>query len=91
MKRKFSLIFNINPNIIIYLNIVDGTTNGYHTIYASNDSNTWNSGIVLYNGTFLPTEINIQAVFRFLTYVRPVRNPLTELELCEIGIIGKVF
>ncbi|CAC5418187.1 PTPRT [Mytilus coruscus] len=66
-----------------------GTTKeGHHTVYASNNSNTWNSGTVLYNGTFLPTEINFQAVFRFLTYVPPVRSPFTELELCEIGIIG---
>ncbi|XP_063398995.1 platelet endothelial aggregation receptor 1-like [Mytilus trossulus] len=72
----------------LFVILGEGTTDGYHTIYASNDSNTWNNGIVLYNETSVPTEINLQAVFRFLTYARPVQNPFTELELCEIGIIG---
>ncbi|CAG2195954.1 unnamed protein product [Mytilus edulis] len=63
------------------------TTEGHHTVYASNTSNTWNSGTVLYNGTYLPNEINFDAVFRVLTYVPPVHSPFIELELCEIGII----
>lgn len=62
---------------------------GYHTVYGSNDSNIWNSGIVLYNGTILPPEIKFQEVVRFLTYVPPVGIPFTNLELCEIGIIGE--
>ncbi|VDI55259.1 Hypothetical predicted protein [Mytilus galloprovincialis] len=70
--------------------ILGGTTKeGHHTIYTSNDSNTWESGTVLYNGTILPTEIHFDAVFRFLIYVPPVQNPTIELELCEIGIIGE--
>ncbi|XP_071169585.1 uncharacterized protein [Mytilus edulis] len=73
----------------MYIILADGTTtDGYHTVYASNTSNTWTSGTVLYNGTHLPTDIYFDAVFRFLTYVPPVHSPVTELELCEIGIIG---
>ncbi|CAC5418182.1 MEGF10_11 [Mytilus coruscus] len=73
----------------MYIILGDGTTKeGHHTFYASNESNAMNSGTVLYNGTFLPTEINFEAVFKFLTYVPPVQIPFTELELCEIGIIG---
>ncbi|XP_052087518.1 receptor-type tyrosine-protein phosphatase T-like [Mytilus californianus] len=73
----------------IYIILGDGTTKeDHHTFYASNESNAMNSGTVLYNGTFLPTEINFEAVFKFLTYVPPVQIPFTELELCEIGIIG---
>ncbi|CAG2213411.1 unnamed protein product [Mytilus edulis] len=73
----------------MYFILADGTTtDGYHTVYASNTNNTWTSGTVLYNGTHLPTDIYFDAVFRFLTYVPPVHSPVTELELCEIGIIG---
>ncbi|CAG2229398.1 unnamed protein product [Mytilus edulis] len=73
----------------LYILLGEGTTKeGYHTVYASNNSNTWNSGKVLYNGTVLPTEISFQEVFSFLTYMPPVGSPLTELEMCEIGIIG---
>ncbi|VDI58306.1 Hypothetical predicted protein, partial [Mytilus galloprovincialis] len=72
----------------MYIILADGTTTkGYHTVYASNDSNTWNSGTVLYNGTSLPTDIYFDVVFRVLTYVPPVNSPVTEHELCEIGII----
>ncbi|XP_063399962.1 multiple epidermal growth factor-like domains protein 10 [Mytilus trossulus] len=74
---------------LCYVAINDGTTTeGYHTVYASNTSNKWTSGTVLYNGTSLPNEIKFQSVFRFLTYVPPVGNQSSELELCEIGIIG---
>lgn len=70
--------------------VLDGITKeGHHIVYASNDSNTWKSGSVLYNGTFLPTELNFESVFRFLTYAPPVRFPFTELEICEIGIVGE--
>ncbi|XP_076114506.1 uncharacterized protein LOC143082356 [Mytilus galloprovincialis] len=72
----------------MYIILADGTTTeGHHTVYASNDSNTWNSGTVLYNGTSLPTNIYFDVVFRVLTYIPPVNSPVTEHELCEIGII----
>ncbi|CAC5412432.1 PTPRT [Mytilus coruscus] len=67
----------------------DGTIKeGYHTVYSSNNSDTWHSGTVLYNGTVLSIDIKFEAVFRFLTYVPSVQSPVTDLELCEIGIIG---
>ncbi|XP_076115892.1 uncharacterized protein LOC143083529 [Mytilus galloprovincialis] len=72
----------------VYIILDDTATEGHHTIYASNTSNAWKSGTVLYNGTYLPTDINVDAVFRFITYVPPVLSPVTELVLCEIGIIG---
>lgn len=61
---------------------------GHHTVFASNNSDTWKSGTVLYNGTVLSTDIKVHAVFRILTYVPPVQIPVTDLELCELGIIG---
>ncbi|CAC5418228.1 PTPRT [Mytilus coruscus] len=64
------------------------TREGYHFVYASNNSDTWSIGEVLYNGTTLPTEITFTAVFRYLTYVPPVKDSSSELELCEIGILG---
>ncbi|CAC5362800.1 unnamed protein product [Mytilus coruscus] len=62
---------------------------GHHIVYASNNSNSWNIGTVLYNRQSLPTEIKFNAVFRYLTYVlyRDQGQP-SELELCEIGIYG---
>ncbi|CAG2257240.1 MEGF10_11 [Mytilus edulis] len=72
----------------IYIILDDRTTKSQHTIYASNTSNNLKSGTVLYNGTYLPTDINVEAVFRFLTYVPSFHSLVTELELCEIGIIG---
>ncbi|XP_071121539.1 multiple epidermal growth factor-like domains protein 10 [Mytilus edulis] len=72
----------------IYIILDDRTTEGHHTVYASNTSNNLKSGTVLYNGTYLPTDINVEAVFRFLTYVPSFHSLVTELELCEIGIIG---
>ncbi|VDH95845.1 Hypothetical predicted protein, partial [Mytilus galloprovincialis] len=72
----------------IYIILDDRTTKSQHTIYASNTSNTWKGGTVLYNGTYLPTDINVEAVFRFLTYVPSFLSSVTDLELCEIGIIG---
>ncbi|XP_071121659.1 multiple epidermal growth factor-like domains protein 6 [Mytilus edulis] len=73
----------------LFIILGDGTTTeGYNTVYASNTSNTWSSEPVLYNGTSLPNEIHFESVFRFLTFVLPVGNLSTELELCEIGIIG---
>lgn len=80
----------LNKNITFSI-LDDTATEGQHTIYASNTSNAWKSGTVLYNGTYLPTDINVDAVFRFITYVPPVLSPVTELELCEIGIIGAYF
>ncbi|CAC5355160.1 unnamed protein product [Mytilus coruscus] len=73
----------------MYIRFGDRTTkDGHHTVYASNNSNTWSIGDVLYNGTTLPTEITFTAVFRYLIYVPPVNGSSSELELCEIGILG---
>ncbi|CAC5418190.1 PTPRT [Mytilus coruscus] len=92
--RGSSVIFQVDlkeKSIVtgLFILLGEGTTKeGHHTVYSSNNSNTWNSGTVLYNGTYVSTEINFTAFFRFLTYVPPVHNPFTDLELCEIGIIG---
>ncbi|CAC5395241.1 unnamed protein product [Mytilus coruscus] len=73
----------------LFILLGEGTTKeGLHTVYASNYSNAWNSGTVLYTGTSLPTEINFKVFFRYVTYVHPVQGPTTDLEICEIGIIG---
>ncbi|XP_052071242.1 multiple epidermal growth factor-like domains protein 10 isoform X3 [Mytilus californianus] len=61
---------------------------GSHTLYASNTSHSWKTGTILYEEQFLPTKINVSAVFRYLTYVPPVQGKSSELEICEIGIIG---
>ncbi|XP_063397605.1 multiple epidermal growth factor-like domains protein 10 [Mytilus trossulus] len=62
---------------------------GQHIVYASNNSNTWNIGTVLYNERSLPSEITFNAVFRYITYVLYAdQGQPSELELCEIGISG---
>ncbi|CAG2228466.1 unnamed protein product [Mytilus edulis] len=85
---EFSFESAYITEIQIYYREGRTTNEGHHTVYTSNDSNTWTSGTVLYNGTILPTEIHFDAILQFLTYVPPVQNPTIELELCEIGIIG---
>ncbi|VDI44159.1 receptor-type tyrosine-protein phosphatase T [Mytilus galloprovincialis] len=67
---------------------VGTTSGGHHTVYASNTSNNWTSGTVLYNSTNLPVDVSFSAVFRYLTYVPPVQGGFSELEICEIGILG---
>ncbi|VDI77999.1 Hypothetical predicted protein [Mytilus galloprovincialis] len=64
------------------------TREGNHTLYASNTSTSWQSGTILYKETSLPSEINLYAVFRYLTYESPVEGLFSELEVCEIGIVG---
>ncbi|CAC5417485.1 unnamed protein product [Mytilus coruscus] len=64
------------------------TREGNHTFYASNTSTSWQFGTILYKETSLPTEIHFNAVFRYLTYVPPVKKAISELEVCEIGIVG---
>ncbi|XP_063402882.1 uncharacterized protein LOC134686925 [Mytilus trossulus] len=60
---------------------------GHHVVYASNNSNTWNIGTVLYKERSLPPEIKFNAVFRYLTYVfNPDQGQPSAIELCEIGI-----
>ncbi|VDH96050.1 Hypothetical predicted protein [Mytilus galloprovincialis] len=61
---------------------------GSHTLYASNTSNSWKTGTILFEDQFLPTRINVSAVFRYLTYVPPSQGTSAELEVCEIGILG---
>ncbi|VDI07668.1 Hypothetical predicted protein [Mytilus galloprovincialis] len=62
---------------------------GHHVVYASNNSNTWNIGTILYNERSLPPEIKFNAIFRYLTYVfYPDQGQPSEIELCEIGISG---
>ncbi|XP_063443549.1 multiple epidermal growth factor-like domains protein 10 [Mytilus trossulus] len=61
---------------------------GSHIVYASNTSNSWKTGTVLYEEIVLPTRINVSAVFRYLTYVPPVQGTSSELDVCEIGVIG---
>lgn len=62
---------------------------GNHTVYASNTSTFWKFGTILYKETSLPTEIHLNSVFRYLTYVPPVQRGTSELEVCEIGIVGE--
>ncbi|CAC5398621.1 unnamed protein product [Mytilus coruscus] len=73
----------------VYITFGERTTReGHHTVYASNTSTTWKDGKVLYSGKSLPTEITFNAVFRYLTYDIPVLGIYSEIEICEIGIIG---
>lgn len=86
----YYILFKVSINITLILIVLDSTTKeGLHTVYASNNSNTWNSGTVLYNKTVLPSDIKFEAVFRYLTYVLSAQSQDTNLELCEIGIIGE--
>lgn len=66
------------------------TTEGDHTVYASNTSSGWKSGTVLYKDKALPTEISFFAIFRYLTYVPPGDRYIS-LEICEIGVLGELF
>ncbi|CAC5417489.1 MEGF10_11 [Mytilus coruscus] len=90
--KGFPLIFQVDikrESIVQGLYITFGEKKeGTHTLYASNTNNAWKSGIILYQGNTLPSEINFNAVFRYLTYVPPVKGTFSELEICEIGIIG---
>ncbi|XP_071160326.1 uncharacterized protein [Mytilus edulis] len=73
----------------IYITLIVNTTNrGNHTIYASNASDLWVNGTVLYRGESVPTVINVSSIFRYLTYVSRNQNKFSELEVCEIGIVG---
>ncbi|XP_052071239.1 multiple epidermal growth factor-like domains protein 10 isoform X2 [Mytilus californianus] len=73
----------------VHINFGESTTReGNHTLYASNTSTSWKCGTILYKETSLPTEIHFYAVFRYLTYVPPVKKAISELEVCEIGIVG---
>ncbi|CAC5417493.1 unnamed protein product [Mytilus coruscus] len=74
---------------ITFGGIPDKYYNGWLSyLYASNTSISWENGTVLYQGKSLPTEIYFNVVFRYLTYVPPVQDISSELEVCEIGIIG---
>ncbi|CAG2245818.1 unnamed protein product [Mytilus edulis] len=73
----------------IYITLIVNTKNpGNHTIYASNTSHLWENETVLYMGEALSNVINVSGVFRYLTYVSRNRNKFSELEVCEIGIVG---
>ncbi|VDI33932.1 Hypothetical predicted protein [Mytilus galloprovincialis] len=74
----------------IYITVIVNTTkDGNHIIYASNNSDLWKSGIVLYNNESSPTVISVNAVFRYLTYIYYIQNQFLELRVCEIGIVGE--
>lgn len=75
----------------LVLKLTNATKDGNHTVCASNTSAFLENGTVLYNGESCPTEINFNAVFRFLTYVIQVQSTSNELEVCEIGIVGECF
>ncbi|CAC5417491.1 unnamed protein product [Mytilus coruscus] len=92
--KGFPLIFQVdlkreNINQGVYITFGESTAKeGNHTIYASNTSTSWKIGIILYKGNTLPSEINFNAIFRYLTYVPPAKGTVSELEVCEIEIIG---
>ncbi|XP_071160360.1 uncharacterized protein [Mytilus edulis] len=73
----------------IYITLIVKTKNsGNHTIYASKASHLWGNETVLYMGEALPNVIKVSGVFRYLTYVSRNQNKFSELEVCEIGIVG---
>ncbi|VDI14938.1 Hypothetical predicted protein [Mytilus galloprovincialis] len=73
----------------VYITFGKDTTNdGKHIYYASNTSDFLTNGTILYEGQIENTNINFSAVLRYLTYVPPVHDNFSELEICEIGIIG---
>ncbi|XP_076075891.1 uncharacterized protein LOC143046657 [Mytilus galloprovincialis] len=73
----------------VYITFGERTTlEGNHTLYASNTSTSWKFGSILYKDTLLPTEISCYVVLRYLTYVPPTEGSFSDLEVCEIGIVG---
>ncbi|CAG2255732.1 unnamed protein product [Mytilus edulis] len=87
---QYIIIKNIQNNLVSD-NIASEestTREGNHTLYASNTSTSWQSGTILYKETSLSSEINLYAVFRYLTYESPVEDLLSELVVCEIGIVA---
>ncbi|XP_052071237.1 multiple epidermal growth factor-like domains protein 10 isoform X2 [Mytilus californianus] len=92
--KGITVIFQVDlqkESIVTGVHITFGestTREGIHTIYASNTSTSWKSGTILYKETSLPSEINLHAVFRYLTYESSVESFFSELEVCEIGIVG---
>lgn len=76
---------------LIFIILETTTKDGPHIVFASNNSNVWNTGTVLYNGTDLPTTINFHAVCRYLTFIHSIKTQTSNLEICEIGIVGEFF
>ncbi|CAC5360073.1 PLXNA [Mytilus coruscus] len=67
---------------------VNTTKEGNHTVHASNASSTWENGAVLYRGESLPTMINVDVICRYIIYVSSIQDQFSDLEVCEIGIVG---
>ncbi|XP_076112604.1 plexin-B1-like isoform X2 [Mytilus galloprovincialis] len=69
----------------------NSTKEGNHTIHASDTNGSWENGTV--STKFEPsnfTEIKFEfpAVFRYLFYVPSIQDSYSEVEICEIGIVG---
>ncbi|XP_071176446.1 uncharacterized protein [Mytilus edulis] len=59
-----------------------------HTIYASNDSTIWENGAILYRNESLPSMIKVDVICRYIIYASTIRDHFSDLEVCEIGIVG---
>ncbi|XP_063396036.1 receptor-type tyrosine-protein phosphatase mu-like isoform X1 [Mytilus trossulus] len=64
------------------------TPDNEHEVYCSNNTDTWNNGILLYSGPRLNTDITIFAVCKYVIYVPPMLSVGSTVELCEIEIGG---
>ncbi|XP_071129225.1 receptor-type tyrosine-protein phosphatase epsilon-like [Mytilus edulis] len=61
---------------------------GTHSVRCTNRSDDWKDAIVLYHGERPTKDIHVSAVCRYVIYVPPTLNGISEVDLCEIEIGG---
>ncbi|VDI41654.1 Hypothetical predicted protein, partial [Mytilus galloprovincialis] len=59
---------------------------GTHSVRCTNRSDDWKDAIVLYHGERPTKDIHVSAVCRYVIYVPPTLNGISEVDLCEIEI-----
>ncbi|CAC5379809.1 unnamed protein product [Mytilus coruscus] len=59
-----------------------------YSVYCTNTSDFLKDGIVIYNGKRPTEDIHLYAVCRYVIYVPPIINGISNVDLCEIEIGG---
>lgn len=89
LATQFSLTVASHVKVCICFVSGNNTQEGNHTIYASNSSGFIGDVTIIYMNKYLPSEIKINAVFRYLIYAPPIQSNISEI--CEIGIAGECY
>ena len=59
-------------------------------IYGTNTSQSWATGIKLYNGSRPTEDINFpNSIVRYVIYVPPSEDSALQLNICEMEVVGK--